>query len=107
MLFSEWIVGVLCSGGVGYLGYALLDWLERRYPEVAAWDSVAKRAFAWATVIVAVAGLYAVAVGMLWIEQPATWRGWVESIGTYALIAITASQGAHALDKARQERATN
>ncbi len=99
MSIAEAVLSVLASGGCGAAAWAFLDWLMVKVPALASWDTLSKRALAWALCIVFVALLYGTAVIMEWLPMPTTWRAWAQAIGDYALIAITVSQAAHAVDR--------
>lgn len=101
MEIGKAVLAVLASGGCGAAAWALLDWLVSKFPAMGNWDTLSKRALAWGLCLVLVAALYGAAVLMQWIAQPETWRAWVEAIASYALVAITVSQAAHAVERDR------
>ena len=101
MELGKAVLAVLASGGCGAAAWALFDWMVKKWAQVATWDTLAKRATVWALCILFVAALYAASVLMQWTAQPETWRAWVEAIGNYALVAITVSQAAHAVERDR------
>lgn len=102
MEIGKAVLAVLASGGAGAAAWALLNHLMGKFPAMAEWDTLAKRGLAWGLCLLFVAALYAVAVLMRWIAQPGEWRVWVEAIASYALIAVTASQGLHAAERDRE-----
>lgn len=98
MSIAETVVGLLTSGGLGVAVWGYIDWLKGR-GRLADWDTLSLRALAWGLCIVSVAVVYGACVLMQWTPPPETWRAWVEAIASYALVAITVSQGAHAIDR--------
>ncbi len=104
MELREWLVGLLGSGVLGYVGFAFVAWLESRFAGFALLEAWAKRLVAWAVSAVAGAVPYLLVVLMRYEPVPADWRAWVEKLFYYVFIALTVNQAAHAIDKTRVDR---
>ena len=103
-MLAKAILGALTSGVLGVLFWKVVEEWKTNFPKFAALGTLATRGVVWAMCILAVAALFAFSVGMQFVPLPANALGWLGPIGDYSFIAITMSQGLHAVaaDKAKK-----
>lgn len=101
---EAFLAKLVASGVLGGFGYPFVSWLETHYPAIAALEYWAKRLLAWMVAIGLGVAPYLVMVAMRYVPQPADWRAWVEALFVPAFVAITTSQGAHAIGETRKRK---
>lgn len=92
MTFFEWLVMLLTSGVMGVAASAVQGYLAGYWPWLNGADKVQKVAIQIAMSLVFVTGVYWLTVLLDVTPMPATWKAAVNEIGTYALVALGASQ---------------
>ena len=98
---SEWLLGLLASGVLGYVSSRIFDYFEPKWVWLQTLDKVGKVTMTLLVCVVLVAGSFAAVVGMRGVATPATWRDWLDVVFGYSLIAFTGSQVTHYAVKRR------
>lgn len=68
----------LTSVGAGSLGFWLVEQASKRWEWVKGMESDIRYWFSLAVVGILAEGAYLAQVAMLYVDQPAGWRGWIE-----------------------------
>ena len=92
MTFFEWLIGLLASGALGGIGSAIQSYAEGYWPWLVNLDKVQKVAVQVAITLILVTVVYFITVALGVTTLSADWREVVNEIGTFALIALGASQ---------------
>lgn len=103
-LLGELILKGLTTGALGGIAWLLWNMIVKKWPKVGEWPTKLTRPVVYLLCAGLTAPVFAACVAMLWLEQPTDWRGWVSSIGGYALLAWFVSQEAHAIEKDRADK---
>ena len=105
MNLRDFLTGLAGSGILGVAGFALLKYLEDKWPWLATQEAWLKRLLAWT--VSAVVGVlpFLVMVFMRYEPMPVDGRAWVEALFVYGYIAVTFNQGAHVISKTLADRA--
>ncbi len=105
MELKDFITALLQSGLFGTFGFPVFNYLESKWPWLqTSAEFWMRRAIAWALACLLAWFPYLVAVVMLYLPAPTTWREWVERLFSVAFIGVTAAQGLHSAYKSKQAR---
>jgi len=93
----EWITTVLSSGVLGVAGSLIQEWMEPIWPWLAHANVLVKRSIAWVLACGLASGAYYLLVWFGVEPVPHTAQAAVQALFPFWFIAVTASQGRHAI----------